>query len=1672
MKAKYLLATVLLLICLSSSLEATAQIKIVKGNDQGALVGTTLFPFHVKVIQPNGDPLVGEPIKFTIVEGGGSLSDTEVTTNHEGEAQTTLTLPNVAGTVKVKVEVKNQPEDGPIYASVEFTATAFAPPPSPSFTAGESITFSVEENRPKRTTVGTLKVQGLVEGVTYIYSFNEGYPDRRSFNFAPAVPNGVRLITTAVFDFETKNTYTFQFSLNEWKDGVWETVDSITVNVNVLDVYAFTQDSTTRSVKENVPIGTNVGAPIVADELGTRNHRYELGATADIVSFSIDNNTGQLKTKEVFDYETKNTYTVKVDLYLWYHAGWIKQDTITVTIKVIDAVENSAPVFTEGDSTTRSVVETTPSNSYIGIPVRAKDADGDTLTYTLSGPDAASFDIDSSRGQLKTKAPLDYETKNQYTVTITVSDGSLTDTITVTINVTKIEPGRERAPVFNEGDNTTRSIAENTPPGVNIGAPVLATDPDGDTVTYSLDGTDAASFSIDSSTGQLKTKAPLDYETKNQYTFSVIAHDGLLRGIIIVTLNVTDDVSEPSINRPPVFTDGDNTTRSIVEHLPPNRNIGKPVSATDTDDDRLTYSLSGSDAAAFSIDSSTGQLKTKALLDYETKNQYIVVVTVSDGKGGSDSITVIINVVDLSVNNPPVFTEGDSTTRSIAEDAPSGTNIGAPVSATDIEGDTLTYSFSGFRSRFRIDSDTGQLRTFLPLDYEKRNQYILTVTATDENGGRASITVTINVTDVYEPPTPPPSTNYRPTFSEGDDTTRIIKENTPPGVNITPIIRATDADGDTLTYTLGGPDAAAFAIDSTTGELKTKAPLDYETKNQYTVVITVSDGRGGSDSITVIIKVRDVYDPPNNPPSFTEGDTAIRSVAEETSRNKFIGKRVSATDPDADYLTYSLSGPDAASFSILSLTGQLITKAWLDYETKKQYTVVVTVSDGRGGSDAITVTINVTNVTELTSTENWPTFAEGESTIRSVAENTPSRQNIGAALRIALPEKPVEYNFFLTGPDAQAFRVSAFPENGGAQLKTRAPLDYETKNQYTVKVLLAVEGQVKDIITVTINVTDVYDPPNTAPVFTEGGRATRSIAENTPPNRNIGIPVRATDADDDTLTYSLGGSGAASFDIDNSTGQLITKASLDYETKTSYTVVVTVSDGDGGSDTITITINITDIYEPPPNTAPAFTEGGSTTRSIAENTPPNRNIGIPVRATDADDDTLTYGLGGSGAASFDIDSSTGQLITKASLDYETKTSYIVVVIVSDGNGGSDAIAVTINVTPVIPPVQLPAIDRVIFNELFNGSNDTHDWLELRNISSTYVDLTGWTLTIITGLESTDVAFLTGTTLPAGEVLLFVNTDPDAPDMPLASSAHYIVDAAFTLPQEDFMLILRSPEVYEDSAGNYFFGYDAPPIAPPLTAEQAWYRAEADMLGYQAEAWTPSGYRDGLGYDDGTPEAISLGTPGYLHKIPGDLNDDGTVNIQDLVLVAAEFGESGDTDADVNGDGEVNIQDIVWISNRIGDEAAAPAANGLTASQVQQWLRLAKRSAPLSIERLISQEKLAYDRGIQVLEKILRTLIPKTTALLANYPNPFNPETWIPYQLAKDANVQITIYDMRGTVVRQLDIGHRSAGAYTSRGRAVHWNGTNEAGEKVSSGFYFYHLQADSVSLLRKMVILK
>ena len=225
----------------------------------------------------------------------------------------------------------------------------------------------------------------------------------------------------------------------------------------------------------------------------------------------------------------------------------------------------------------------------------------------------------------------------------------------------------------------------------------------------------------------------------------------------------------------------------------------------------------------------------------------------------------------------------------------------------------------------------------------------------------------------------------------------------------------------------------------------------------------------------------------------------------------------------------------------------------------------------------------------------------------------------------------------------------------------------------------------------------------------------------------------------------------------------------------------------------------------------------------------------------------------------------------------------------------------------------------------------------------------------------------------------------------------------------------------------------------------------------------------------TPRYIALAIPslqtpeGTGQIVRGDVNGDGTVNIQDLVIVATNLDKQGENAADVNADGVVNIQDLVVVAGALGQGgAAAPSLHtnvliGISTADVQGWLSEAQQ---------MDWTDPRVRKGVLFLEQLLAALRPQETVLLANYPNPFNPETWIPYQLAKPADVKVSIYATDGALVRTLALGHQAIGVYQSRGRAAYWDGRNTLGEPVASGVYFYTLTAGEFIATRRMLILK
>ena len=600
---------------------------------------------------------------------------------------------------------------------------------------------------------------------------------------------------------------------------------------------------------------------------------------------------------------------------------------------------NAPPVFDEGRAATRGVDEDTAADQNIGDPLRATDADSaDTLTYSLDTASDAFFDIDATTGQLRTEAALDHETtRKSYPVTVSVSDGkdangdadpSADDTITVTILVSDVNEDPSFALA-----NDTRTIAENTPAGVTLGAPFTATDGDGDTLTYSLGAGSAEDFEIDAAYGQLRTRAVLDYETRSSYSLTVTATDPSADSNSITVTVTVENVEEPG----------------TVALSPVQPRVGDTLNALLTDPDEVV-----SGAVTWSWERSTsrtsgwtavGGVTSASYPTVDADANYYLRVTASydDGAGdGKSASAVSANPVRAPApgNTDPSFLSGTNT-RTVDENERAGANVGAPVVATD--ADRLSYFLSGTdAAAFEINSSSGQLRTRAVLDFEAQSTYRLEVTATDPSGGFDEVTVTISVGNVQEagtvallPLQPVVEIELTATLADPDGRVSISSwswERSPDRAAWTPV------SGATAYYTPVAADVGAYLRATATYE----DGADAGQRAQAVSAHPVREPRG------------------RHTPVFTDGASTTRHTTKTAPSGVDIGAPVAATDGDNDRLSYSLGGIDAVSFDIDESFGQLRTMADLNIEGKDSYTVTVSVSDGKDDQGAQDTVIDAT----------------------------------------------------------------------------------------------------------------------------------------------------------------------------------------------------------------------------------------------------------------------------------------------------------------------------------------------------------------------------------------------------------------------------------------------------------------------------------------------------------------------------------------------------------------------------------------------------------------------------------------------------------------------------------------------------------------------------------------
>ena len=861
----------------------------------------------------------------------------------------------------------------------------------------------------------------------------------------------------------------------------------------------FDSATATREVPENTEAGENIGAPITAADPDTGDTPAYTLEGADLDSFDIDSASGQIQTKSgvTYDHETKSSYSVTVK------ADDNNGGTATIDVTITVADVNEPPEF-DSATATREVPENTEAGGNIGAPVTAADPDtGDTPAYTLGGTDATFFDIDASTGQLQTQAALDYETKSGYTVTMTASDGTLTATVDVTVTVTNIDEAGTVALSTNQPSARAEITAALTDPDKGVTGAVWQWERSSDGNTDWADiGTSSPSYT------------PVDGDVGYHLWATASYTDG--HGPGKTAQAASTQAVQAGANRPPEF-DSATATREVPENTEAGENIGAPITAADPDTgDTPAYTLEGADLDSFDIDSASGQIQTKSgvTYDHETKSSYSVTVKADDNNGGTATIDVTITVTD--VNEPPEF-DSATATREVPENTEAGENIGAPVTAADPDtGDTPAYTLEGADlDSFDIDSASGQIQTKsgVTYDHEVKSSYSVTVKADDNNGGTATIDVTITVADVNEPPE----------FSV-ETASRTIAENTTTGVDIGAPVTATDPDtGDTPAYTLGGTDATFFDIDTSTGQLQTQAALDYETKSGYTVTVTASDGTLTA-TVTVTVTVTNI----------DEAGTVALSTNQPSARAEITA---ALTDPDKGVTgavwQWERSSDGNTDWADIGTSSPSYTP--VDGDVGYHLRATASYTDGHGPGK----TAQAASTQAVQAGANRPPEFDSATATREVPENTEAGGNIGAPVTAADPDTGDTPAYTLEGADADSFDIDS--ASGQIQTKSGVTYDHESKSSYSVTVKADDNNGGTATIDVTITVADVNEPPEF-----DSATAAREVPENTEAGGNIGAPVTATDPDTgDTLTYTLEGADADSFDIASASGQIQTKAGGD-----------------------------------------------------------------------------------------------------------------------------------------------------------------------------------------------------------------------------------------------------------------------------------------------------------------------------------------------------------------------------------------------------------------------------------------------------------------------------------------------------------------------------------------------
>ena len=827
--------------------------------------------------------------------------------------------------------------------------------------------------------------------------------------------------------------------------------------------------------------------------------------------------------------------------------------TAAVTADVVPNVPPRFVVYTTGYT-----IEEGPAGRLVDKRLSGSDRDGDTLTFGIveGEEDAGLFELDATTGQLTVLQELDYESSTKaLRFTATLHDGKGLDTDNNVINDDTVDVTKRFQVSVIDVEEEGMVTLSNPAPGVGVNLEATLTDGDGIIYTDGDGNIYTKSWQWARSSNGSMNWVYISGETSSSYTTVRADENFFLRASVLYQDNRGSKYAEAvtsrqvySDNRRPLFPSTETGQRVVPENTRAGVNIGAPAAAVDPENDRLTYSLSGTDAAAFTIVTSTGQLRTKDALDFETKSGYSLTVEVHDGRDdlGNPSTTVD-DTQSLTITVENVEEPGSVRLSTLTGTVQALVEVTATLS--DDDGPTkILWSWwrspDGRTDWVKVADETSETPdTYTPTPGEDAGNYIrATASYTDGHGPNKTKTATVVSPRVGDPP----PVNSAPVFPSTENGQREVVENATGEYPIGDPVFANDFDDDALTYSLSGTDRASFTIDANTGQLRLAwgVKLDYEGKRSYRVTVEVTDGRNQNgapdngvidDTINVVITVTDVNEAPvvtgDASPSFRENETSV--VA------SYAG-----ADPEGDTLTWSVSLSYAYG---ISERGQLYFLEPPTFEAEFPfYAVTVFATDEGNLRGSLDVTVNLTDVEE-----------EGKVTI------TPPRGWVNP--RTQFSAKLVDDDGGITGEtwkwERSSNRSSWIVITGAMSSVYRARAD--DANHY-LRATVSYEDRRGNKKTasaeLTLRIGDTQPATNSAPEFPDI-TTTRTISQGTAAGRNVGLPVQATDADDDeVLTYSLTGSATAKFDIDPATGQIRTRAVLDPDVPDTYTGTVSVHD--------------------------------------------------------------------------------------------------------------------------------------------------------------------------------------------------------------------------------------------------------------------------------------------------------------------------------------------------------------------------------------------------------------------------------------------------------------------------------------------------------------------------------